>query len=274
MAIKIRKRQDDGGRRRDGDNSAQDPIEMEPGEKKVGIAPAGSDPILDATMHGVSWAERNRGLVIGAAVVLLLASIGGWIYSAVSSSQEVDASQALSPALWDYEVLVEGSPTLEQIQQSDVIPAPEETFASEDARWQAIYETAGEALSENKSGSIAQSARVTRAAAALHLKKNDEAIDLYEEYLSGEVSEPIVPFVYLGLANAYASKGEVEKAAANYEKLVEQNEDYAAMANFQKAKLYDAAGKTDQARELYHQILETNPKTPHRDEIERRLAIL
>lgn len=274
MAIKIRKRRDGGARKPGGDASENAPIEMDSDAPRVGVAPAGSDPILDATLQGVSWADENRNLVLGGILLVIVAALGVWIYSAYSSSQQVQASQVLSPALWEYETLLTDSPTMDQIKESGIIAPPEHTFASETERWQQVYDVAGKALAEYSSGAIAQSARVTRAAAAMRLQKNDEAIKLYTEYLDGKTSDALVPLAYMGLGSAYAAAGKVDEAAANFDKLGKTNAAWATTANFAKARLFDAAGKKEQARELYHEILEADPETPHRDEIERALALL
>lgn len=262
MAIKIRKRGD-------GDKPETDA----PEEQSGGVAPE-ADPVLKATMRGASWMEENRNLVVGGVIALVVAVIGVWVGTSYIDSQEVEASSTLSPALWDYGVPVEGTEEMEQIRQIDVIEPPENAFESEEARWQAVYKKAGDSLEKNQSGPVAQSARLTRAAAASRLGKFDEAIKLYTAYLEGPTDEAMLPFAYLGLATAHGAKGNVEKAAANYDKLVENNEAYEGLAMYQKAKVLEAAGKTDEAKELYHEILETNPKTPYREDIERRLALL
>lgn len=278
MAIKIRKRQQDG----DDDNSAENldesgvprSIDMDEIKKGIGVSHGGSDPVLDTAMQGMSWVERNLNLVIGAVVLVIVAGLGGWAYSAYASSQQVKASQTLSPAIWDYEVFTKDSETYKQIEESDIIPMPDKVFASDAERWQAIYDGAGKSLAEYDSGQIAQSARLTQAAAAMHLDKPDEAIKLYSAYLDGKTLETAVPFAYMGLANAYAASGDVEKAMQNFDKLGEQGDSYMAMATYQKAQLLDSSGKTKEAKELYHEILESDPETPHRDAIERRLAFL
>ena len=263
MAIKIRKRGDD-------DNKP----ETDAPEGQTGGAPADVDPVLQATMRGASWMEENRGLMIGGIIAVVIAAIGVWVGTNYMEGQEVEASTTLSPALWDYDVPVEGSQEMEMIRQSDVVEPPENTFGSDKERWQAVYDQADESLAQNNSGPVAQSARLTKAAAASRLGKFDEAIELYSAYLEGPTDEGMLPFVYLGLATAHGAKGNVEKAGANYDKLVEQNEAYEGLAMYQKAKVLEAAGKTEKAKELYHEILETSPKTPYRADIERRLALL
>src|SRR5690554_6455356 len=276
MAIKIRKRQQEGDADNLDESGVPKTIDMDivQGKGGVGVAPAGSDPILDATMQGMSWVDRNRNLILAGLIVAVVGSLGVWAYSAYSSSQQVAASQMLSPAIWDYEVFTKDSETFKQIEQSDVIPMPEKVFATDAERWQAIYDGAAKALAENGSGAIAQSARLTQAAAAMHLEKADEAVTLYNAYLEGKTLASAVPFAYLGLANAYAATGDIDKAIQNFDKLGELGESYAGMATYQKAQLLDVSGKTKEAKELYHEILEGNPETPNRDAIERRLAFL
>lgn len=274
MAIKIRKRQQEGDADNLDESGVPKTIDMDDVNRGVGVAPAGSDPILDATMQGMSWVDRNRSLILVGLLVAVVGSLGAWAYSAYSSSQQVEASQALSPAIWDYEVFTKDSETFKQIEESDVIPMPEKVFATDAERWQAIYDGASKALAENGTGAIAQSARMTQAAAAMHLDKADEAIALYNTYLEGETLDSAVPFAYMGLANAYAATGDIDKAIESFDKLSELGESYAGMATYQKAQLLDVSGKADAAKELYHEFLESNPETPHRDTIERRLAFL
>jgi tetratricopeptide (TPR) repeat protein len=262
MAIKIRKRNDDD--QPDGDAP----------EGQEAAGPQASDPVLQATMRGASWMEENRNLVIGGAIALVVAVIGIWAGTSYVESQKLEASSTLSPALWDYTAPVKGSPTMEMITQAQEVDAPETVYASETERWQAIYDKADASLTGNKTGPLAQTARLTKAAAANRLAKFDEAISLYQAYLDNKTDEAMLPFAYLGLANAYGAKGEVDKAGANYDKLVEADASYEGLAQFQKAKVLEGAGEVDKAKSLYHEILESDPKTPYRDDIERRLALL
>jgi predicted negative regulator of RcsB-dependent stress response len=262
MAIKIRKR-----------NDADQP-EGEGSEDQAAGGAQASDPVLQATMRGASWMEDNRNLVIGGVIALVVAIIGVWAGTSYVESQNVKASATLSPALWDYSAPVKGSPTMEMIGQSAEVGSPETVYASDTERWQAIYDKADTSLESHKSGAIAQSARLTKAAAANRLGKYGEAVTLYEAYLKNETDAAMLPFVYLGLANAHAAQDNVDKATANYDKLVEQDESYQGLAQFQKAKVLEGGGKVDKAKELYHEILESDPKTPYREDIERRLALL
>lgn len=261
MAIKIRKRTD-------GDQPDADALEGQTG------APAASDPVLDATMRGASWMEQNRNLVIGGVIAAIVAVIGVWVGTSYIDGQEVEASSTLSPALWDYTAPVEGSEELGLIRQAEEVQAPQQVFGSDLERWQAIYDRADESLSAQKAGALAQTARLTKAAAANRLGKHDEAIKLYTSYIGGETDESMLPVVYLGLATAHGAKGNVDEATANFDKLVEVDASYEGLAMYQKAQVLEGAGKTDKAKEMYHEILESDPETPYRDDIERRLALL
>jgi tetratricopeptide (TPR) repeat protein len=262
MAIKIRKRND-------GDQSDADA----PEGQDAG-APAASDPVLNATMRGASWMEQNRNLLIGGGIALVVAVVGIWAGTSYVENQKLEASSTLSPALWDYNAPVKGSPTMEMLTQNEEVAAPKTAFGSEGERWQAIYDKADASLGQHKTGPLAQTARLTQAAAATRLDKHDEAIKLYKAYLGNKTEETMLPFVYLGLANAHGAKGNVEKASANYDKLITQDSSYESLAQFQKAKVLEGAGKVDEAKGIYHEILESDPKTPYRDDIERRLALL
>lgn len=261
MAIKIRKRTD-------GDQPEADAPEGQAG------APPASDPVLEATMRGATWMEQNRNLVIGGVIAVVVAVIGIWVGTSYVEGQEVDASSTLSPALWDYTAPVEGSEEYGLIQQAEEVEVPQEVFGSDAERWQAIYDQADESLAAKGSGALAQTARLTKAAAANRLGKYDEAIKVYNAYLGGQTDESMLPVVYLGLATAHGAKGNVDEAAANFDKLVEVDEGYEGLAMYQKAQVLEGAGQTDEAKELYHEILESDPETPYRDEIERRLALL
>ncbi|MFP4598812.1 MAG: tetratricopeptide repeat protein, partial [Persicimonas sp.] len=228
MAIKIRK---SGG---EGDNP-------ESGSPEQKTAAQGSDAFVQASVRGVSWIEENRNLVIGGIVAVFVAVIGIWVGFNYVESQEVEASSTLSPALWAYSVPVEGSPEMEAIRENADIEVPDKVYASSQERWQAVYDEASSALEQTSEGEIAQAARLSKAAAAARLDKPDEAVELYQAYLDGDTDEAVLPFAYLGLANAQAAQGATDEAVATFDKLAEHSEDHAALAMYQKATVLEGA---------------------------------
>lgn len=232
------------------------------------------DAFEAASIKTAVWIEDNRHIALGGLIALVVAAIGVFAAVQYAGSKSVDASTSLSKALASYEVLVEGSSELNAIKANPEIEAPEVTFASHEQKWQTIYDQATATLNEYGSGSIAASAQLTKAAAAFNLKKFDEATALYTEYLEGKASNDIKPFAYFGLANSYAAQGEMDKALAQLDKVSETNPEQAVMIQYEKARLLERSGKAEDAKKLYHDILEVEPETSYRADIERRLATL
>ncbi|MBA2661831.1 MAG: tetratricopeptide repeat protein [Bradymonadaceae bacterium] len=233
-----------------------------------------ADAFEAATIKTAVWVEDNRNTVIGGFVAIVLAAIGVFAGVQYVQSSQVTASTSLSQALASYEVLVEGSAELEQIKASEDIKAPTVTFESEQIKWQTIYDQSTATLAEHNSGAIASTAQLTKAAAAFNLGKFDEAITLYSGYVNDPSSKDIKPFAYFGLANSYAAKGEVDKAIAELDKFAGASPDQTALVKYEKARLLERSGKGDDAKKIYHDILETEPESAFRGDIERRLATL
>ena len=261
MAIKVRKK---------GSNEEQDPEEQE--DSTPAQDAAASDPFLDATTSTASWIENNRGLALGAVAALIVGVIAVFGVMQYMKSQQVKASAHLSPAFSAYETPIAGSPELQSLSQAGI--TIDKTLDSPEDRWNKVIEAADKTIEANKKGPVVQSARLTKGAAALRLEKWDDAVSAYEAYLADAKPDEIEPFVHQGLATAYAGKGDVESARAQLDKLEKAGENFAEVAKFQEAIILDGAGKTDEAKDLYHGILEANPKTPYKSEIERRLALL
>lgn len=258
MAIKIRKK--------------GDPEDGEGDEEAPQQAAAASDPMMGVTARTASWIGRNPAAAVGGIVAILVAVIGVYGGMQYMENQTVKAADSLAPSFVAYAMPIKGTPTFEQLQKAEFnIPKAHDSY---EAKWTASYEAANETLSNSPKSEVAQPARLAKAAAAIRLEKWDEAVTAYEAYLDGKYSGEVEPFVRQGLATAYAGKGDIESARKQLQKLAESDEKYKPLAKYQEAKLLQAEGKVDEAKELYHEIIETNPKTPFKSDIERRLALL
>jgi tetratricopeptide (TPR) repeat protein len=231
------------------------------------------DALHVKSYEAAAWVERNRNLVLGGIVAVVVGTLGVIFAVNYAESQKVQASAVLSEGLAAYEVLVEGSPDLAALRNDDRLTPPSRTFQTEEEKWQAVHKHAEATLAEHDSGELGRSARLTKAAAAVQLGNFDEAIALYEQAVQGARGE-VLDFATIGLANALAAKGEHDRAMSTLDKLAANNAEKAPFAKYEKARLLQRAGKTDEAKSLYHEILETYPKTTFRDDIERRLAML
>ncbi len=263
MAIKIKKKDQSEG-------SEEEAVEEQAASGATLTDDA--DPILRASWETASWVEENRGLVLGGIFVVLIAVIGGYFGLQYLESQKVKASSALTPAIESYTTLIEGSREIEAIKSNPDIEAPEKTYESDEAKWQDVYDNADKALAKHPNSEIANASRLAKAAAALKLGKTDEAIELYTSYLESPTDPSMEAAVLQGLATAHANAENWDDATATLDKLGELDEAYAEAARYQKARILERAGKADEAKKLYHEILDEDPNHPQKADIERRLA--
>ena len=283
MAMKIKKR----GNRREQDPIAQEsgtePLEGELLEGDEAAAPQGAyadlearPPAFDAeraAYEGAAWFDRNRGMVLTVTVVLLLAGAAAWAWFEYTGGQEEAASDLLSEAIEPYSVLVETSPQYQQLKSTPNFKLPAETFPTDEAKWQAIYKEAGEALQAD--AQVRQPARLARAAAAMQLGKYEEAATLYREALNLSLPLTYQALVGFGLAQALAAQGKHEEAIGQLDALVEKgDQQIALLARYRKGTLLEQTGKVEEAKSIYHELLEKNPQNPYQADIKRRLAIL
>lgn len=269
MAIKIKKQ-----------GEAPEPEEQE-GLDELETAAAlgvGTGEDLDAfertTLQATAWIEDNRSVVFGGIIAVVVAVLGVILGLQYIEGQQVEASSRLSKGLAAYEWYVEGSPELEAIRGQEGLAEPTNIFESEDEKWQTIYDAAASTLADFDRGPIAADARLTQAAAAFQLEKLEEAEGLYRQVLDGEASEAMKVMAQVGLANTLSALEKTDEAATAWDAVAEKAPERAQFAQYEKARMLDRAGQSDQAKELYHKILEDDPEFTFKSEIERRLATL
>lgn len=263
MAIKVRKRREDG-----------EPPEDEEETDEAAVEPTDHDPFMRGSMRTISWFAENQNLVVVALFALVLAGVGIYVGTRYMRQQAVSASKGVSQALLTVEAPVEGSQAYQTMTSSENAAAPDDTYPSEEKKWNAVYKSAGKTLDKKPGGRIAQIARATRAAAAIRIGKPDEAIELYTAYLDNKQSAISAPFVHYGLAVARADKENYQKALKALDGMIEADDNYESLALYHKGLFMERAGKIDKAKEFYNKVLETNPETPYKSNIERRLALL
>lgn len=266
MAIKIKNREKE---------PEETPDEEEEGLPVSSVTGEGLDGFERTTFLAANWVEENRKLIFGSVIAVVVAVLGVLIGTQYVSSQQVQASDRLSAGLGQYQVYVEGSPELAQIREREDIPNPERVFASDEEKWQAIYDEANTTLADFERGPIAASARFTKAAAALNLGNGEEAEDLYREVLATkDAPEELRSFAIMGLANSLAAQGDVEGSRAAWAEFAEADPTKEAYADFEVARLVERTGNTEEARGLYESFLEDHPSSEFVSEVERRLALL
>jgi len=154
------------------------------------------------------------------------------------------------------------------------MPTPDDAFESHEAKWTAILESSDATLEKHPGGELARAARLTRGAALMKLGKVDESVSAYEEVLGAAANDTEKIAAHHGLATAYASQEKWDEALAQYDALSELDESLADAMRYHRARLLEKAGKVDEAKKIYHAIIEDEPMHPQKSDIERRLATL
>lgn len=263
----------DGGDEEGGVPAVYDEVETF-GDIAVAIPEHERDAFQEASVQAAAWIEENRPAAMGIFFAILLVPFG--VYAAVhfSNQSEIEASKEVSESIRMYQYPIEGSPEMQVIEQNDKIKKPETVYPTRDAKWEAIYKEADGALAKHSQGDLSVAAKYAKAGAAYNLGKYDEAIPLYEEVLADARGESLHVFARLGLAMAQAGKGDVDAALSNFDELAASNEELAGLALYHKGRVLESAGKTEEAKKAYHELLESEPETTYKSDVERRLAIL
>ena len=247
--------------------------QAELGDLVVNIPEHERDAFQEVSHKAANWVDDNRPMALAlfvAALCVPLAIFGG--YYALQQG-EVEDQIVVSQAIELASTPVEGSPELQLFEQNEDFQKPEGVFASRQAKWEAVYAQASKALTEHSSGDLAIAARYAKAGAAYQLGKYDEAIELYNALLK-DGSGPLAPFSRLNLALAQAGKGQTDQAVTLLDALGTEDESYRALAIYHKGRVLEAAGKKEEAKKIYHELLEVDPDTTYKADVERRIAIL
>lgn len=269
MAIKIKNKGE-----RDPEESDQEG--GQPGGAPPGDAPGSNlDGFERASFMAAAWIENNRRLffaLVGVALLAVGAALVSFLYI---RSQQIEASERLSEGLADYEQLVEGSPEYEALQAQDDVPVPDAVFESTTERWDAVYDSADRTLADFEGGAITNTARLSKAAAALNLEKYEESEQLYRDVVeSDDASDEYRAKAYVGLANSLAAQNNLEGADEAWDGFVELMPERRAYADFEMARMVERFGDEEEATRRYSEFLEEHEDSEHVEEVERRKALL
>lgn len=269
MAIKIKNK---------GKKRPEEPEEEESGQPGVppGDAPgSGLDGFERFGIRTAAWIENNRGLFFAIIGVVVIAAVGVVLGMVHVRGQQVEASDRLSEGLAAYEQLVEGSPQLEALRAQEELEEPEQIFGSVEERWQVVYDSASHTLEDFDGGDIADSARMSKAAAALNLGEHEEAETLYQQVIDSDtVSTSMKAMAFIGLANALAAQEDLDGAEDAWGQFADLQPERRAYADFEMARMVERYGDADAAAERYAEFIEEHSDTDYADEAERRRALL
>jgi len=242
------------------------------------------DQVMSGLKTTYSFLDEYKYYMVGgflAIVVVLLVS--SWV-AGYLESRESQTAQELFDALKNAD-----APVGEEVTAPPgvtVFKTPEEKFGK-------LSESLNAFLSEHDSGAIADTARLSLAAAQMELGKNEDAVTLLSGLLEELGDTSLAPIVHENLAYAHLRLGQVDKATEHFKQMGELTTNpylkarslvhlgdlanpFATVAGAQKDK--------DGARKLYQDALELLPVpeeetadpvvTLTRQEIQLRLSML
>lgn len=120
----------------------------------------------------------------------------------------------------------------------------------------------------------AYQAGLARAALLVDLGKHDEALKIYDQYLAEAKDSSLHFLARQGRAVVLEAKGNLEGALAELKLLELEAPFHAARAQVQQARLLQNKGDRAGAEKLLKGVLEKNPSTGLREEVNTRLASL
>ena len=152
-------------------------------------------------------------------------------------------------------------------------------FKTDEERKQAALKEADSFLGAHPKGKLAALAKLLKAKLLRDVGKNDDAAALYETLSTNSDLDPELQLLALdGLALSQEAAGKVDAALITLDKLAAAAKArqglFADRAMYNKGRLLESQGKTEDAKKIYRTINTDFPNTTLREEVTRRLAML
>src|SRR5512138_1897931 len=153
------------------------------------------------------------------------------------------------------------------------LPGP--FFPTEEAKQRAVVAAADAVVAEHGGTPAAALASLAAGDAHLRLREWDAARTAYERYLSAAPKDDSLRFGALeGVGLAEEGKGNLDAAAAAYDRLGREAPAFADRADLDRARVLQAAGKADEAKQLLTTFGERHKTSQLTAEVSERLARL
>lgn len=205
------------------------------------------DQFVTITEHGIDWANQNRKSAITWAILAVsavLIVIGGY---GLYASRSTAAETALGNALRTYQTPIAGP--------NQQVPPGMKTFTSVEERDKAALPQLQDVASKygmTKSGKVA---RYFTGVIYTELGQNQSAEDALKPVASSW-NKDLSALAKLALAQLYRNTGREPQAVAEYTDLANGSASTVSpgMAKIQLAEMYDAEGKTADAKKIYAEL--------------------
>jgi len=174
----------------------------------------------------LGWLEKNRNQVITVAVVLILAGITYFYFDWRKSEGAVEAGKALSTVLLANNAAGASSDVLLKVANDN---------AGTDAAARALLAAAGKQFIDGKI---------------------DDAKSSFQRFTAEYPENALMSQAKYGLAVCLEAKGNTNEAAVAFKEVMDRyaGENTTLPAKFSLARLYEAEGKLEQARDYYMDI--------------------
>lgn len=224
------------------------------------------DKFQQAATQAASWIATRRKHVVYAGAAVVAAAILLVILSAIQERRADDAGAAASDLLQAMGGEISSVPL-------PGFPGP--FYPSEEARQKAVAAAADRVLAEHPGTGAAGLAALAKGDAHLRLREWDLAKAAYERFLAQASKDDSLRFGALeGLALAEEGKGNLEAAAAVYERMAREAPAFSDRADLERARLLARAGNAAQAKEILAAFGEHHKDSQLTPEASQRLARL
>jgi TolA-binding protein len=211
------------------------------------------DAFMKAGSVARSWFQENvRTVVIVAAVALL--GVGGAVTADyVHGRGEETASRELGSRL----------KTLERpVSETATTTGEDAPFKSAQERDEAVARSMDELQAKHGGTRAARTAALIAGGAELRLKKYDEAMKGYTDYVKGaHPEEPLRAAALEGQGYAHEGKGELDQALAAYEQLERENKSdfLAGMGLYHRGRILTLQNKKEDAAKTFTDLASAHP---------------
>jgi len=228
-----------------------------------------------------------KQLVIGGCVALVAVFVAVG-YNMIMQRKASHATELFDQALTVYAQPVMSDEEAALIKSMDLPNTPKDlvTHPSIAARADAALAILDKLEDEYGATSVAARARLLRASALYDAHRYDEAVKAYQAFAASDAPAVQRAIAREGIgyaleAKALAAKDAaarqqgLQQALAAFEKVAPGDDDvYRDYALFHQARLLQSLDRNEDAARVYRQVLETQPTTSLRNEIDARLAVL
>lgn len=226
----------------------------------------GPDKFQQASAEALDWATKHRKTIVRAAVAVVVVVVGAVAAQAVMERQHEKAGGSLYKAF----DAMDG-----EISSVPLPGVPRPLFKTEEDKQKAVIAALESVKSEHSGTPSARTADLALGDAHLRLGEADKAIASYESFLKAAPKDDSLRFsAYQGLAFAQEAKGDLAKAAEQFDTLGKEVPAFKDQAALHRARLFERMGKVEEAKKILESFAKDFPDSAQKATATERLTKL